>query len=676
MAPKRKETESSPSKGTSVAARLHPSLNELSLQALSQSGAEDNKHGEEECLKRDDPNANSPSTKELVKTFSIDHYPISTSSEWSTCKCQDCKAKHDGVINVINALTASVKEMASKRGVIPSKRISYPYTPLEIKAAKRRRKDTSKASSSIEKRKITMPLSLSSTDVQFARATREKHELKKVDITVEATAKEHNITVDNQSTASKEEEKVEPVILEEQKNYPFEGFNISDKAPKKPTQLINDYSEWIVDGLLKHHASRYCQQHPGVSQNEESLINIIKGFSILAGLPWYLVDEVYIPINYSDEFHWVLAVVVLKERRIRVYDSMSRRRCFGPSSEIQKLAKILPTYLDMSGFLDQKVVHPWIVPTGDKMEMTSFLTLVLVDTKEDPTVELIKKELAGATSIRRAVRQGQPNVGALHDQLQTAVDPGASSRGIAGRVVYNGGSYPDAATSASRDYEHVVSYQKINNFENTPCTGPSHPYRGPFYPHSGLSHPFLPSCSHCKVCKDREDKLLKNLEAIAKVAEELKFRRAVIPSNKVREPCTPTVAFRGTLKKVDIFAVLGKEKKKKLQEIMNGRTKVQKKIHHAFIYRQRLHEYEKYVEPSASESAVLRKIKKVCKPALVKRAIHRYRNSKPVDTNGFDRIMLDSDIISRSIGEELSLSSASFCLVEIVQKVSPNLSVL
>ncbi|PHU17664.1 ESCRT-related protein CHMP1 [Capsicum chinense] len=45
MAPKRKEIESSPSKGTSEAARLQPSLYELVLQALSQSGAEDDKHG-------------------------------------------------------------------------------------------------------------------------------------------------------------------------------------------------------------------------------------------------------------------------------------------------------------------------------------------------------------------------------------------------------------------------------------------------------------------------------------------------------------------------------------------------------------------------------------------------------------------------------------------------------
>ncbi|KAF3639601.1 hypothetical protein T459_25161 [Capsicum annuum] len=247
---------------------------------------------------------------------------FSTSSKCSACKCQECKVKHDGVVNAYNVLIASIKEMSSKRGVIPSERISYPYTSLEIKTAKRRRKDTSKASSSINKRKISTPLSLSCIDVECARAIGEKHEPKKVDVTVEATTEKHNITVDNPSTASKEEEKVEPVSSGEGKNYPFEGFNILDEAPKKLTQLINDYSEWITGGLLKHHT-------------------------------------VYIPINYGDEFHWVLAVVILKERCIRVYDSMSRRRRCGPSFEIQKLAKILHTYLDMSGFLDQKVRTDW-----------------------------------------------------------------------------------------------------------------------------------------------------------------------------------------------------------------------------------------------------------------------------------------------------------------------------
>ncbi|PHT32303.1 hypothetical protein CQW23_28640 [Capsicum baccatum] len=222
--------------------------------------------------------------------------------------------------------------------------------------------------------------------------------MNEVDVIVEATAEENNITVDNPSTAFKEEEKVESGWSVERKNYPFEGLNMSDKAPKKTNKvdqrLFRIDCRWIVKAscqqkiklqtqeqhrymtdnylykvYINKSYNRYCQQQPKVFQIEECLINIIKDFSRPAGLPCHLVDEVYIPINCGDEFHWVLVVVVLKERRIRVYDSMSRRTRYGPLSEIQKLAKILPTYLDISGFLDQKVRTDWstIEAYRDKM---------------------------------------------------------------------------------------------------------------------------------------------------------------------------------------------------------------------------------------------------------------------------------------------------------------------
>ncbi|PHU12722.1 hypothetical protein BC332_19652 [Capsicum chinense] len=76
MVPKRIETKLSPSKGTNEAARLYPPLYELALQALSQLGVEYDEHGDEECFKRDDANANSPFSEELVKAFSIDRYPV------------------------------------------------------------------------------------------------------------------------------------------------------------------------------------------------------------------------------------------------------------------------------------------------------------------------------------------------------------------------------------------------------------------------------------------------------------------------------------------------------------------------------------------------------------------------------------------------------------------------
>ncbi|PHT70231.1 hypothetical protein T459_25335 [Capsicum annuum] len=228
MTPKRKEIESIRSKGISAATRLHPLLYELALQVLSQSGAEDNEHKEEEYLKRDDLNANSLSTEELVKTFNIDHYPVKI-------QCDDA-----------TDLTGDF-----------------------------------------------------------------------VDVTVETTTEEHNITVDNPSTASKEKEKVEPVSLRERKNYHLKSSNLERGSKKTNTvdqRLFRMDCRWAVK-------ASYRQLK--VFRNEEYLINMIKGFSIWADLPWHLVDEVYIPINCGEEFHWVLVVIVLKERRIRVYDSIS-----------------------------------------------------------------------------------------------------------------------------------------------------------------------------------------------------------------------------------------------------------------------------------------------------------------------------------------------------------------
>ncbi|PHT90606.1 hypothetical protein T459_05719 [Capsicum annuum] len=532
MAPKIKEIESSPSKGTSAAAQLHPPLYELALQVSSQSGAEDNEHGEEESFKIDYPNANSPSTKELLKTFSIDRYPVRMQRDGTTDltgdlvvksimgKSFDAVRKMKMVYDIlkhrfmyenkdkmdevwINYYGMSVyfgwEEFAIVIGLkcyppSPSQVIptltpkKAPRTPKKRKGKSSDRDDlvsiigpsfknknlidalkskelskkhkkslclvwfvhnvlwTREVNNNIslnlinlfedleafnnypwgyESFKMTVEYLLTSLTpktvnlygfpwafmawafeaIPYLRQQVNYQEkvscprilrwlLVKTDkntkfldlfnppkeaVDVTATAKEHNMKVDNPSTASKDEEKVEPVSLRERKNYPFEGFNILDEALKKLIQLINDYLEWIVDGLLRHHTGRYCQQQPKVSRNEECLINIIKGFSTSASLPWHLVDEVYIPINCGDEFHWVLAVVVLKERRIRVYDSMSRRRRSGPSSEIQKLAKILPTYLDMSGFFDQKVRTDWSMIEASRDKMANPFDVQYVD---------------------------------------------------------------------------------------------------------------------------------------------------------------------------------------------------------------------------------------------------------------------------------------------------------
>uniref|UniRef100_M1BYU8 Ubiquitin-like protease family profile domain-containing protein n=1 Tax=Solanum tuberosum TaxID=4113 RepID=M1BYU8_SOLTU len=99
----------------------------------------------------------------------------------------------------------------------------------------------------------------------------------------------------------------------------------------------------------------YIENVSVVPEYENKIVGTIKRFGIPGGLPWHLTDEVYVPINCNGKFHWILTVVVLKERCIKVYGSMSssrtnRKLCF----KIQKLSTLLPKYLESSGFFLSK----------------------------------------------------------------------------------------------------------------------------------------------------------------------------------------------------------------------------------------------------------------------------------------------------------------------------------
>ncbi|KAF3679620.1 hypothetical protein FXO38_02671 [Capsicum annuum] len=147
-------------------------------------------HREEEYFKRDDADANSPSTKKLVKAFYIDCYPAFEAihffrqqvnyQEGVSCPriMRWLSAKTDKSAKFLDLFNPPKDaELTSKRGLIPSKRILFPSTPLEIRA-KRRRRVISRALSSIQKSKIATPLSVCCTEKRTI-SKREQHELKK-----------------------------------------------------------------------------------------------------------------------------------------------------------------------------------------------------------------------------------------------------------------------------------------------------------------------------------------------------------------------------------------------------------------------------------------------------------------------------------------------------------------
>ncbi|KAF3619435.1 hypothetical protein FXO37_33687 [Capsicum annuum] len=162
----------------------------------------------------------------------------------------------------------------------------------------------------------------------------------------------------NQSR-SKEKKKL---ISTEQKKYPFEGYDITGDSPNEVMEVFED---WNKEDLYKQHMNKkkyknknfptnrytinncffqvyidkeyvnYSNADVGkelttqdvftrtneVSQMGMSLINTIKGLGTPAGQHWHQVNKVFVPINCGSAFHWVLAVIALRDRCIRVYDS-------------------------------------------------------------------------------------------------------------------------------------------------------------------------------------------------------------------------------------------------------------------------------------------------------------------------------------------------------------------
>ncbi|PHT54349.1 hypothetical protein CQW23_08811 [Capsicum baccatum] len=331
-------------------------------------GAEDNEHGEEESFKRDDPNANSPSTEELVKTFSIDRYPVRMQCDGATDLMGDLVIK-----SIMGKSFDAFRKILREQKLDSYFRESYFGQYLDLPEDNNAR--------------FQMKMVYDLLKRRFMYENKDKMDEVWINYCGMPAWAFDAIPYLRQQVNCQEEVSCPRILrwlsAKTDKNTKFLDLFNSTKEAVDVTATAEEHIMTVDNPLnaskMKKKWSLYCQQQMEVSQNEECLINIIKGFSIPAGLPWNLVNEVYIPINCGDEFHWVLVVIVLKERRIRVYDPMSRRRRSGPSFEIQKLAKILPTYLDMSGFLDKNIRTDWLTIEAYRDRMANPFDVQYVD---------------------------------------------------------------------------------------------------------------------------------------------------------------------------------------------------------------------------------------------------------------------------------------------------------
>ncbi|PHU30779.1 hypothetical protein BC332_02872 [Capsicum chinense] len=355
-------------------------------------GAEDNEHGDGESFKRDDSNANSLSIKELVKIFSIDRYPV--------------RMQRDGATNLMEKSFDAFRKILREQKLNSYFRESFFGKYLDFSEDNNAR-FYMKMVYDLLKRSYTYsdPKKIPRTPKKEKGKSSDRDDLVSI---IGPNFKNKNLIEALKGKGLSKKHKQSLCLVwfvhnvlwarDINNNISFGLINLSEDfeafnsyswgyesfkmtieyllTPLTP-KTVNLYGfpwafmAWAFEAIPYLRKQVNYQEevfYPRIlrwlSAKNDKNAKILDLFNlprkhILAGLPWHLVDEVYIPINCADEFHWVLAVVILKERRIRVYDSMSRRRRFRTSFEIQKLSKILPTYLDMSEFLDQKVRIDW-----------------------------------------------------------------------------------------------------------------------------------------------------------------------------------------------------------------------------------------------------------------------------------------------------------------------------
>ncbi|WMV58101.1 hypothetical protein MTR67_051486, partial [Solanum verrucosum] len=103
--------------------------------------------------------------------------------------------------------------------------------------------------------------------------------------------------------------------------------------------------------------------------NAFSFITVDCNFSNLITNVWdayynFEIDNILIPVNIKEIFHWILIVVSINDRSIQIYDSLRGGALHDSSveNEIKKYAQLIPMYLSKSDFYGKKGIdissHP------------------------------------------------------------------------------------------------------------------------------------------------------------------------------------------------------------------------------------------------------------------------------------------------------------------------------
>ncbi|KAF3646436.1 hypothetical protein FXO38_19158 [Capsicum annuum] len=94
---------------------------------------------------------------------------------------------------------------------------------------------------------------------------------------------------------------------------------------------------------------------------EHRVSQYIRGYKLLANVPWDFVDNIIISVNVSESFHWILVVFRIRHRCLYVYDSMMGGVIHSKNflDYVRSLLTMMPMFLVATNFYGKRSDIDW-----------------------------------------------------------------------------------------------------------------------------------------------------------------------------------------------------------------------------------------------------------------------------------------------------------------------------
>ncbi|KAH0707723.1 hypothetical protein KY285_010796 [Solanum tuberosum] len=120
----------------------------------------------------------------------------------------------------------------------------------------------------------------------------------------------------------------------------------------------------------------------------------------------YLLDPLSPKTNNLFGFQWTFMTWAFEVTPHLRHQVTAEEEISSPRILRWLRAKNVKNPLDLFNPPHDAVVHPWLVPTEKELQMSYIITVGLVETLFDLVVDIVKRELLGATTIKRARLDG------------------------------------------------------------------------------------------------------------------------------------------------------------------------------------------------------------------------------------------------------------------------------